>query len=35
MAEKAINNITIQNIKKYENLLKLYDRAEVINEISS
>jgi len=35
MAEKAINNITIQNIKKYENLLKLYDRAEVINKISS
>jgi len=35
MAEKAIKNIKIENIKKYENLLKLYDRAEVINEISS
>jgi len=35
MAEKAIKNIKIENIKKYENLLKLYDRAEVINKISS
>ncbi len=35
MAEKAIKNIKIENIKKYENLLKLYDRAEVINEISN
>tara|TARA_Y100000590_G_scaffold414048_1_gene510530 strand:- start:6882 stop:8933 length:2052 start_codon:yes stop_codon:yes gene_type:complete len=35
IAEKEIKNTKIENIKKYEDLLKLYDRAEVINEISS
>ena len=34
MAEKKIKNMKIENIKKYENLLKLYDRAEIINEIA-
>ena len=35
MAEKKIKNIKIENIKKYENLIKLYDRAEIINEIAN
>ena len=35
LAEKAIKNIKVESIKKYENLLKLYDRAEVISEVSN
>ena len=33
LAEKNIKNIKNEDIKKYENLLKLYDRAEIINEL--
>ena len=35
LAEKNIKNIEGKNFKKYENLLKLYDRAEVIHEIGN
>ena len=35
MAEKKIKNIKVENIKKYETLIKLYDRAEIINEIAN
>jgi len=35
MAEKKIKNMKIENIKKYEDLIKLHDRAETINEISN
>tara|TARA_B100000029_G_scaffold492508_1_gene553867 strand:+ start:9 stop:1211 length:1203 start_codon:yes stop_codon:yes gene_type:complete len=34
LAEKTIRNMRVENIKIYENLLKLYDRAEIINEVS-
>ena len=33
IAEKKIKNIRTENIKKYEDLIKMYDRAEIINEI--
>ncbi len=33
LAEKNIKNIKNEDIKRYENLLKLYDRAEIINEL--
>ncbi len=35
LAEKLIKNVDKENIKKYETLLKLYDKAEIINEIGS
>ncbi len=35
MAENNIKNIELENIKKYENLLKLFDRAEVVSKISN
>jgi ATP-dependent DNA helicase RecG len=35
LAEKNIKNIDINNIKKFETLIKLYDRAEIINEIAN
>ena len=35
LAEKNIKNIEGKNFKKYENLLKLYDRAEIIHEIGN
>ena len=35
LAEENIKNIDINNIKKFETLIKLYDRAEIINEIAN
>ena len=35
LAEKNIKKIEGENFKKYENLLKLYDRAEIIHEIGN
>ena len=35
LAEKKIKNMKIENIQMYENLLKFYDRAEVISEASN
>ena len=35
LAEKNIKKIEVENFKKYENLLKLYDRAEIIHEIGN
>ena len=35
LAEENIKNIDINNIKKFETLIKLYDRAEIINKISN
>ena len=35
LAEKNIKKIEDENFKKYENLLKLYDRAEIIHEIGN
>ena len=35
LAEKNIKNLDIKNIKKFENLLRLHDKAEVITEISN
>ena len=35
LAEENIKNIDIGNIKKFETLIKLYDRAEIINEIAN
>ena len=35
LAEKNIKKINLMNIKKFENLLKLYDRAEIINELDA
>ena len=35
MAENQIKNIKIENIKQYEDLIKFYDRAEIINEIAN
>ena len=35
LAEKNIKKIEGENLKKYENLLKLYDRAEIIHEIGN
>ena len=35
IAEENIKNIKVENIKKYETLIKLYDRAEIINEIAN
>ena len=35
LAEKNIKNIQNEDIKKYENLLKLYDKAEIINELGN
>jgi ATP-dependent DNA helicase RecG len=35
LAEENIKNIDINNIKKFETLVKLYDRAEIINEIAN
>ena len=35
LAENNIKNIKYKDIKKYENLIKLYDRAEIINEIAN
>ncbi len=33
LAEKEARNINIGNLKKYEKLLKLYDKADIISEI--
>ena len=35
LAEKNIKDIQNDDIKKYENLLKLYDKAEIINELGN
>ncbi len=35
MAEKKIKNMKVHNLKKYENLIKLYDKAEIINDIAN
>ena len=35
LAEENIKNIDVDNIKKFETLLRLYDRAEIINEIAN
>ena len=35
LAEENIKNIDTNNIKKFETLIKLYDRAEIINEIAN
>ena len=35
LAEKNIKKIESENLKKYENLLKLYDRAEIIHEVGN
>ena len=35
IAERKINNIKLNNIKKYEDLIKLHDRAEIINEVGN
>ena len=35
LAEKSIKMIESENFKKYENLLKLFDRAEIIHEIGN
>ena len=35
LAEKNIKDIQNEDIKKYENLLKLYDKAEIINELGN
>ena len=35
LAEKNIKDIQNKDIKKYENLLKLYDKAEIINELGN
>ena len=35
LAEKHIKNVNKENIKNYETLIKLYDKAEIINEIGS
>ena len=35
LAEKNIKKIEGENLKKYENLLKLYDRAEIIHEVGN
>ena len=35
LAEENIKNIDINNIKKFETIIKLYDRAEIINEIAN
>ncbi len=35
LAEKNIKHIEDRNFKKYENLLKLYDRAEILHEIGN
>ena len=35
LAEENIKKIKGENIKRYENLLKLYDRAEIIHEIGN
>ncbi len=35
LAEKNIKKIENENFKKYENLLKLYDKAEIIHEIGN
>ncbi len=35
LAEKNIKNLDIKNIKKFENLLRLHDKAEVITEINN
>ncbi len=35
LAEENIKKIEGENFKKYENLLKLYDRAEIIHEIGN
>ena len=35
LAEKNIKDIQNVDIKKYENLLKLYDKAEIINELGN
>ena len=35
LAEKNIKKIKSNKIKKYENLLKLFDRAEIISEIGN
>ena len=35
LAEKNIKNVKFSNIKKFELLLKLYDKAEIINELKN
>ena len=35
LAEENIKKIKGESIKRYENLLKLYDRAEIIHEIGN
>ncbi len=35
LAEKDIKNIDKKNLKKFENLIKLYDRAEIIHKLSN
>ena len=35
LAEKNIKKLKGENLKKYENLLKLYDKAEIIHEIGN
>jgi len=35
LAEKNIQNVKFSNIKKFELLLKLYDKAEIINELKN
>tara|TARA_B100000945_G_scaffold303722_1_gene288574 strand:- start:105 stop:878 length:774 start_codon:yes stop_codon:yes gene_type:complete len=35
LAEKNIKDVNFSNIKKFELLLKLYDKAEIINEIKN
>ena len=33
LAEKNIKDVNFSNIKKFELLLKLYDKAEIINDL--
>ena len=35
LAEQNIKRIDIKDLKKYENLLKLHDKAEIINSLES
>ena len=35
LAEKEVKKLEKLNFKKFENLLKLHDKAEIINEIGN